>query len=89
MLSDIRVAVMGMEGEVHRLEIYLRDRINICNDGLDVRVRMREMSRLIPKSLARLTGWMEAPLPRGRVDFRGKKEKNKSSLWDTLSYRSL
>lgn len=79
---------MGMEGEVHRLEIYLRDRINIFNDGLDVRVRMREVSRLIPKSLTRLSGWMETPLPSGR-DCRGKKEKKKRSVWDILSYRSL
>lgn len=82
MLSDIRVAVMGMEREVHGLEIYSGNKINNLDDGLDVRVRMRGVSRLISKFLARLTGQMQAPLPGGRVDFRAK---NKSSVWDIES----
>lgn len=73
MLPDISVAVMGLEREVHRLQIYLRDSVSSFDDGLDVRVRMREVSRLVPKSLARLTGWVEAPFIARRVDFRGKK----------------
>lgn len=82
MFSHIRVAVMGMAREVHRLQIYLKGRVDSFDDGLDVRVRMREVSRLVPKSLARLTGWMESPFPVGRVDFR---EKNKSSVGGILS----
>lgn len=77
---------MGTEREIGKLEIYLGDKINRRDDGLDVRVRMREVSRLILKFLARLAGWMEAPFLGERVDFR---EKNKSSVWDILSLRCL
>lgn len=53
MFSHIRVAVMGMVREVHRLQIYLKGGVDSFDDGLDVRVRMRAVSRLVPKSLAR------------------------------------
>lgn len=72
MFSHIRAAVMGMAREVHRLQIYLKCRVDSFDDGLDVRVRMREVSKLVPKSLARLPGRMESPLTVGSVDFREK-----------------
>lgn len=72
MLSDIGTAVMRIEREVHRLEIYLGDRIHRLIDRLDVRMRMRGVSSLIPKFMARLTGWMETPFSGGRVEFREK-----------------
>lgn len=77
MLSGIRTAVMRIEREVHRLEIYLGDRIHRLVDRLDVRMRMKGVSSLIPKFLVRLTKWMETPFSGGRVEFR---EKNKSSF---------
>lgn len=77
--SSIRVTgmEMGMEREGHRLEIRLGDRIHGFADGLDMRVTVREVSRMIPKFLARWTGWVEDQFPGGRVDIRENKKQKR------------
>lgn len=62
---------------MHGLELYLGDRIHRLDDGLDL-----GRCQMIPKVLAKLTGWIEVLLPEGRVYFR---EKSKSRVLDLIS----